>query len=69
MPGLLLMNGWVYSAFGSHCDHQPYTGFVSGVNIATKAHTLWTDESGVADDQAGSWQGGGGVMSDGSGRI
>jgi Abnormal spindle-like microcephaly-assoc'd, ASPM-SPD-2-Hydin/PQQ-like domain len=68
-PGLLLMNGWVYSAFGSHCDHQPYAGFVSGVNVATKKTTLWTDESGVSDNEAGIWQGGGGVMSDGAGRI
>jgi Abnormal spindle-like microcephaly-assoc'd, ASPM-SPD-2-Hydin/PQQ-like domain len=68
-PGLLLMNGWVYAAFGSHCDDPPYAGFVSGVNVATKARTLWTDESGVSDDQAGIWQGGGGVMSDGPGRI
>jgi hypothetical protein len=68
-PGLLLMNGWVYSAFGSHCDHQPYAGFVSGVNVATKKTTLWTDESGVSDNEAGIWHGGGGVMSDGPGRI
>src|ERR1022692_3747617 len=68
-PGLLLMNGSVYAAFGSHCDHQPYAGFVSGVNVATKKATLWTDESGVSENEAGIWQSGGGVMSDGSGRI
>ena len=68
-PGLLLMNGRVYAAFGSHCDHQPYAGFVSGVNLATNALSLWTDESGVSDNRAGIWEGGGGVMSDGPGRI
>jgi hypothetical protein len=72
-PGLLLLNGWVYSAFGSHCDHKPYVGFVSGVNLRTHATTLWTDEAALTDDQAGIWQGGGGLMSDGvssgSGRI
>ena len=25
-PGLLLVHGWVYAAFGGHCDHQPYAG-------------------------------------------
>jgi len=68
-PGLLLMNGWVYAAFGSHCDHKPYAGYVAGVRPATKAVTLWTDESGVTGNMAGIWQSGGGLMSDGSGRI
>ena len=68
-PGLLLMNGWVYAAFGSHCDHKPYVGYVAGVNPATKAVTLWTDESGVSGNLAGIWQSGGGLMSDGPGRI
>jgi hypothetical protein len=68
-PGLLLMNGWVYAAFGSHCDHKPYVGYVAGVNPATKAVTLWTDESGVTGNMAGIWQSGGGLMSDGPGRI
>jgi hypothetical protein len=70
-PGLLLMNGWVYAAFASHCDNKPYAGFVAGVDVAQRplATTLWTDEAGVSDDQAGIWQSGGGLMSDGSGRI
>jgi Abnormal spindle-like microcephaly-assoc'd, ASPM-SPD-2-Hydin/PQQ-like domain len=68
-PALLLMGGSVYAAFGSHCDITPYVGSVAGVNSSTRAVTLWTDESGLTDKQAGIWQGGGGLMSDGSGRI
>ena len=68
-PGLLLLNGWVYAAFGSHCDHSPWTGFVNGVNVSTRASTEWGDETGVTDNEAGIWQGGGGLMSDGPGRI
>jgi len=68
--GLLLLNGWVYAAFASHCDHKPWAGYVAGVDLADKANsTLWTDESGVAYNQAGIWQSGGGLMSDGTGRI
>jgi hypothetical protein len=68
-PGLLLMNGWIYAGFASHCDNSPYDGFVAGVNVSTQATTLWSDETGVTDNQAGIWQGGGGLMSDGPGRI
>ena len=69
--GLLLMNGWVYAAFASHCDHQPYAGYVAGVRVSTRplTTTLWTDEAGVSNDQAGIWQSGGGLMSDGPNRI
>jgi ASPM-SPD-2-Hydin domain-containing protein/putative pyrroloquinoline-quinone binding quinoprotein/HYDIN/CFA65/VesB family protein len=68
--GLLLLNGWVYASFASHCDHKPWTGYVAGIDLADKAKsTLWTDESGVTYNQAGIWQAGGGLMSDGSGRI
>ena len=68
-PGLLLLNGWVYAAFGSHCDQSPYVGFVDGVKISTGALTQWSDETGVSDNQAGIWQSGGGLMSDQLGRL
>ncbi len=67
--GLLLMNGSVYMAFSSYCDYAPYIGYVAGVNTSSQAVTLWTDEAGLTDTQAGVWLGGGGLMSDGSGRI
>ena len=67
--GLLLMNGSVYATFASHCDNGSYNGYVAGVNTATNATTLWADESGVSNEKGGIWQSGGGVMSDGSGRI
>jgi iron transport multicopper oxidase len=42
---------------------------VAGVNLASSAFTLWTDESGVTYNEGGIWQSGGGLMSDGAGRI
>ncbi|HWG63377.1 MAG TPA: choice-of-anchor D domain-containing protein [Streptosporangiaceae bacterium] len=66
---LLLMNGTVYASFGSHCDHGTWNGWITSVNVATKAMKLWTDESGVTEDKAGIWMGGSGLMSDGPGRI
>ncbi len=67
--GLLLLNGWVYTAFASFCDLAPYDGYITGVNVTTGRQTLWTDESGLTDNQAGIWQSGGGLVSDGAGRI
>jgi hypothetical protein len=70
--GLLLLDGWVYAAFASHCDHTPYAGYVAGVHVAQRplTTTLWTDEAGVSSGKlAGIWQSGGGLMSDGPNRI
>lgn len=67
-PGLLLLNGAVYAAFGSHCDISPYQGWVFGVSTGTHAVTAkWVDTSGL--DGAGIWQSGGGLISDGSNQI
>jgi outer membrane protein assembly factor BamB len=72
-PGLLLLNGVVYMAFGSDCDITPYRGIVIGVSTTThKIVTMWSDEAGVGTDensQAGIWQSGGGLVSTASNQI
>src|SRR5712691_739700 len=60
-PGLLLLGGTVYAAFGSHCDFKPFTGYVAGVSTTTMAQTIWSDESGLTDTEGGIWQSGSGV--------
>jgi hypothetical protein len=69
-PGLLLLDGVVYAGFASHCDYGPYVGYVAGVRTTTPAmSTLWSTEAGRSSGMAGIWQSGGGLVSDGSGRI
>lgn len=69
-PGLLLLDGVVYAGFASYCDEGPFDGYVAGVNA--KSHTLttlWTSAAGTDNGWAGIWQSGGGLVSDGQGRI
>jgi hypothetical protein len=73
-PGLLLMNGVIYAAFGGHCDRKPYEGWVIGVSTAGQITTLWSDEAGVPQTDAmgpggGIWTPGGGLLSDGDKQI
>jgi hypothetical protein len=66
-PGLLLMEGVVYAAFGSDCDHPVWQGWVFGVSTAGAVTARWVaDESG---EGAGIWQSGAGLTSDGPGTI
>ncbi|MFE6751582.1 PQQ-binding-like beta-propeller repeat protein [Kitasatospora purpeofusca] len=67
--GLLLLDGAVYFGFASDCGLGTYVGTVGGVNTSTRKLTLWSTESGSASQNAGVWMSGGGLVSDGSGRI
>ena len=62
---LLLVNGQIYLAFASHCDIQPYNGWIMAYNEATLAQTavlqltpngsegaIW-DAGGLAADSTG----------------
>lgn len=69
-PGLLLLDGVVYAAFGAICDHSPWTGWVAGVATSGTLASLWAAESGEdKTDGGGIWQSGGGLVSDGPGTI
>ncbi|MGI5246030.1 lectin-like domain-containing protein [Dactylosporangium sp. CA-139066] len=68
-PGLLLMNGVVYLGFGSQCDYGTYVGWVAGVNTTSGVVNLWSDQVGASNKGSGIWQAGGGIMSDGNGRM
>jgi hypothetical protein len=66
-PGLLLMGGVVYAAFGSDCDTVPWQGWVFGVSTEGAIKARWVaDESGSG---AGIWQSGAGITSDGPGTM
>ncbi|MCW3069525.1 MAG: hypothetical protein JWL67_2150 [Solirubrobacterales bacterium] len=66
-PGLLLMNGVVYAAFGSHCDVAPWQGWVFGVATAGQVRARWV--SVASGSGAGIWQSGAGLTSDVPGTI
>jgi MYXO-CTERM domain-containing protein len=68
-PGLLLMNGVVYAAFGAHCDELPYAGWVAGISTQGFVQTMWTTEGATGHWGGGIWQAGGGLVSDGEGQI
>ena len=66
-PGLLLMEGVVYAAFGADCDISPWQGWVFGVSTEGAVKARWVaDETG---EGAGIWQSGAGLTSDGPGTI
>ncbi|GAA4633021.1 hypothetical protein GCM10023196_068900 [Actinoallomurus vinaceus] len=69
-PGLLLLDGAVYAGFGAHCDHGQYRGYVVGVSTAAaKVTSMWASEVKSSNKGAGIWQAGGGLVSDGPGRV
>jgi hypothetical protein len=67
-PALLLVNGTVYTSWGSHCDGGPYTGWVIGYNESTLARTgvLNLTPNG---SEGGIWMAGGGPAADAAGNI
>ena len=67
-PGLLLLNGVVYSAWGSHGDNGPYHGWIVGHDAQTLA--LVAEFNTTPDDSAGSvWMSGGALAADDHGNI
>ena len=68
-PGLLLMDGVVYAGFGGHCDVSPWQGWIAGVSTSGVLKALWTSRGTLNGNGAAIWQSGGGIVSDGPGRL
>jgi hypothetical protein len=66
--GLLLMNGVIYMGWTSHCDIQPYTGWLMGYDESTLAQisVLNLTPNG---SEGSIWMSGTGLAADGSGNI
>jgi hypothetical protein len=63
--GLLELNNVIYTAWTSHCDQRPYTGWIMGYDKTTLAQTSVINLT--PNGYEGSiWQSGGGLVSDGS---
>ena len=73
-PGLVLVNGVVYAAFGSQCDYGPWEGWLIGVSESSASITTrWSSETNVALSStgpgAGIWQSGSPPVVDSNGDI
>ena len=74
--GLLLMNGQIYMAWTSHCDEDPYTGWVMAYSESTLQQTsvLNLTPNGpstphFADGEGSVWMSGAGLAGDTQGNI
>lgn len=67
-PGLLLLNGLIYTSWGSHCDAGSYAGWVLSYNESTLAQVgvLSLEPNG---SDGGIWAAGSGPAADASGNV
>src|SRR5262249_50764117 len=65
-PGLLLLNGVLYVAFGSHCDFDAYHGWVFGYDGLTLGRAFVVTPTG---GQGAVWQSGDGLSADASASV
>jgi hypothetical protein len=66
--GLLLLNGVVYLGWSSHCDIEPYTGWLMGYNETSLAQTSVLNLT-PNGSEGSIWQSGAGLAADSSGNI
>jgi len=67
-PGLLLLNGILYTSWGSHCDFRPYTGWIIGYNETTLAQVTVLNVT-PNGNEGSFWMSGAGPAADSTGNI
>lgn len=67
-PGMLLLNGTIYTSWGSHCDIAPYTGWLLGYNEQTLKQSTVLNVTPNGSDGA-IWMSGYAPAADSSGYI
>jgi hypothetical protein len=67
-PGLLLLNGVIYTAWSSHCDIRPYTGWIMGYTEQTLAQTNVLNVTPNGNEGA-IWMAGDGLAADAGANI
>jgi hypothetical protein len=67
-PGLLLLNGVIYTTWASHCDTPPYTGWIIGYNAANLQQSTVFNFTPNGNDGA-VWGAGAGPATDANGNI
>ncbi len=67
-PGLLLLNGVIYTAWASHCDIRPYTGWIIGYDEHTLTQTSVLNVTPNGAEGA-IWMAGDGLAVDASNNI
>lgn len=67
-PALLLANGMVYVGYASHCDKEPYHGFLMTYDAKTLAQVAVFNSS-PKGSEASFWQSGQGPAADADGNI
>jgi hypothetical protein len=67
-PGLLLVNGTLYTSWSSHCDDRPYAGWLMAYSEGTLKQTSVIDFAPNGSDAA-LWNAGAGPAADSSGNI
>lgn len=65
---LLLLNGVIYTAWASHCDIRPYTGWIIGYSESTLAQTSVLNVTPNGSEGA-IWMAGAGLAADSSANI
>jgi hypothetical protein len=69
-PGLLLMSGTIFIGFASHCDYNPYNGWLFAYDTTTLTQKgVFNTTPSSSNGRGGIWMSGSGLAADGNGNI